>query len=152
MAGDEVQVVLVGQHDIVEELDRELGELHLGFGLGFEVLALLLADGPAHAAGQTEDGVGGLAADSRLDLLRIGAVLDHLAAHRQPHLRHHAQDVALRRVGRRAEHEIGRGQGVEMGDMGVHIVRRVERAPLSCWRPGVGSTWKTASLALHEAR
>ncbi len=47
---------------------------------------------------------------------------DHLAADLQADLGHHAQDVAHRRVGVRAQDEIRRRQRVEVGGVAVDVV------------------------------
>ena len=63
VAGDQRDVGLVGQHDVVEDLERELGELDGLQPAGLDLLALRLVDAAAHAAGQAPVGMDGPAAD-----------------------------------------------------------------------------------------
>ena len=127
VALDEVDVVLVGEHDVVEELQAELGELDHARGDLGDALALVLADRLADAAGQAAHGVDGLAAEDADDLGRLGAQLDDGPAGLEADLVDHAEDVALGGIGGRPDDEVGAGEHVEVGRVVAHVEGVVEQ-------------------------
>ena len=114
VALDEVDVVVVLEHDVVEELQAELGELDLSGRDLDHALLLLLGDRGAHAAGQAADRVDLLAADHADELGGLGAQVDDGAAGLETDLVDHAEDVARRRIGLGAHDEVGAGEDVEV--------------------------------------
>src|SRR5450756_1746328 len=127
VALDEVDVVVVGEHHVVEELQAELGELHHAGGDLHHAVALLSGDRRADAAGQATDRVDLLAADHADELGGLGAQVDHGAAGLETDLVDHAEDVARRRVGLGAHDEVRAGEDVEVGGVVGHVERVVEQ-------------------------
>jgi len=93
--GDQRQIVLVLEHDICEQLVRELAELHAGLGHCLDLRPLVLADALGEPAGNAAHRVRGLSAEHLLDLLGVGPVLDDLAADLHSDRRDHPEDVPL---------------------------------------------------------
>ncbi len=127
VALDEVDVVAVAEHDVVEQVHGELGELDLLGRDLHDAVALLGRDGLAHAARQAHDRMDLLAADHADQLGGVGAQLDDGAADLEADLVDDAQDVALGRVGLGPHDEVGAGQDVEVGRVVGHVEGVVEQ-------------------------
>ena len=127
VALDEVDVVGVGEHDVVEQLQRELGELDLRRRDLDHAVALLGGDGLADAAGQAADRVDLLAADHADELGGLRAQLDHGAGGLEADLADDAEDVARRRVALRPHDEVRAGEDVEVRRVVGHVERVVEQ-------------------------
>ena len=114
VAGDELDVLGVLQHDVVEDLQRELGELDRLAAAGLDLLALLLVDAAADSAGQAPVRMHAAAAHHLDQGVAVVPHLQDVLGHVHADLGHHAQDVSLGRRGGRADDEIGPAQGVEV--------------------------------------
>ena len=79
-----------------------------------DLLALLLVDAAADAAGQAPVGMHGAAADHLDQVVAVAAHLEHLAGDVHADLLHHAEDVALGGRGGGADDEVRPAQGVEV--------------------------------------
>jgi len=127
LVDDQVQVILVLQHNISEQLVGELAELHAGLGHGLDLGPLVLVDALGETAGDAAHRVSGLPAEHLLDLLGVGTVLDDLATDLHSDRADHAEDVPLGLRGTGTEDEVRGRQGVEVGDVAVHVVSHVEQ-------------------------
>jgi len=129
IALDHVQVLRVVQHQVVEQLQRELGEVdgrsgHLQYGQ-----PVLLAERLADPTRQTAHGVRGLPTEDLRDLLTIGTVLDDLHGDVQPCFLYHAQDVALICGRVRPHYEVRSSQEVEVQGVVVDDIAHVLELP-----------------------
>ena len=127
VAGNELDVLAVLQHDILEDLQRKLGKLHGLASPGLDFLAPLLVNASAHAAGQAPVGMHAAAAHHLDQGVAVVPHLEHVLGHVHADLGHDAQDVALGRRGGRPDDEIGTAQGVEVRRMVGGVENAVEQ-------------------------
>ena len=122
IAGDQVQVVGILEDQVVEQLERELGELRGVAAKLEDFLPLLFVDAVADAAGQAPVGMHLAAADHLDQVMAVAAHFQHLAGDVQADFLHDAQDIPLRRRGGRPDDEIRSSQRVKVRRM----IRRIE--------------------------
>ncbi len=115
VAQDQVDVCLVSQHDIVEQLQAELGKVDRPLAQFEDFISLFRSDTLRQAAGDGCAGVYLAAADHLDDGVSGLAGVDDLSADLQPNLVDHAQDVAFRHGRIRPHHKIRAGQGIKVG-------------------------------------
>ena len=127
IAQDQIQIGLVAQHDVVEQLQAELGELDPPAAHLFDLPALLFGDPFGQTARDRGAGVHLAPADDLDDRVAVLARLDHLAADLQPHLVDHAQDIALCDGRIRSHHKIRSGEGIEMGGVVGEVEAGIEQ-------------------------
>ena len=114
VAGDELHIVGVRQHHVVEDLQRELGELDGLASAGLDLGALFLVDAAADSAGQAPVGMHAPAAHHLDQGVAVVPHFQDVLGHVHADLGHDAQDVPLGRRGRGADDEVGPAQGVKM--------------------------------------
>ncbi len=124
VAEDQVDVLFVAKHDVIEEFQTELSELNRPASHFFDLLSLVFRDAFGQPAG---DGRAGMNLSSANDLHHIMselARLNDLAAGLETDLVNYAQNVALRHRCIGTHHKIGSAEGVEMSG----VIGKVERA------------------------
>ena len=126
---DKANIVLVGQYDIIEHLERELCELNAAPRHVLDALPLLLVESLADPAWDSTCGMCSLPADHLGDLLAVGPVLDYLLPHVQPDLLEDSEDVPLARRRVWAYHEVRSAQEVEVEGVVVDEVASVHELP-----------------------
>ncbi len=127
VAEDQVNVGLVAKHDVIEEFERELPELHCPLSHLQDFFALVFSDAFGQAAGDGSAWMNFASADHLDDGVTGLARRDDLAANLQPDFVNHAEDVSLRdrRVG--THDEIGTSERVEVGGMVGDVEGHVEQ-------------------------
>ncbi len=120
VADDEVQVVLVGQHHVVQDLDGQLAELYRRLGDLLDLGPLLLVEALAYAAGQAAGGMNIFATDHGHHLVSGSQSGQHLPPYLHAHLADDPHDVAFGGRSIRPHHEVGAAQGVEVGGVVGH--------------------------------
>ena len=114
VAGDQIDVSRVLQHDVVEDLQRELGELDGLAAAGFDLLALLFVDAAADSAGQAPVGMHGPAADHLDQGVPVVSHFQHFAGDVHADLRTTPRMLRCGGRGVGTDDEVRPAQGVEM--------------------------------------
>ena len=127
VAEDEVNVFLVGEHNIIEDLQAELGELDCPMPHLFDLFALFFGDALGQPAGDGRTWMHLPAADHLDHVVTILAHLDDLAADFQPNLVDHAEDIAFRnrRIG--THYKVRSAECVEVCGVVGAVERHVEK-------------------------
>ena len=126
---DEIHIAGVLQHNLVEDIQGEQGEIHSFSGHRLELRQYICRERLGYAAGQAEDRMDGFAGGQRGQLPQLAPHGDDLLAGLDTHLGDDAENVALglRRGG--ADHEIGPAQKVEVQRVVFGHERRIDQLP-----------------------
>ena len=118
---DQIHVRLICQHDILEELDGELGEVEREYGGIFHPFAVLLGKSPRYAAGEPAFRVRRLGENMPDDIPVSLSDLNDLQPYFLPHFADDAKDIPLFWIGVRTDYKIGGGQEEKMDIMVLNI-------------------------------
>ena len=136
LAGEQLAVRRVVQHDLVEELEAALGELDRPATDPLDLRALRLGDRLGHAARDGGHRVDAAAADDLDHPVARATRLDDPPADLQPDLPHHAQDAPLGDRGIRSDDEVGAPERVEVRGVVGEVEPAVEQLAEQARRPG----------------
>ena len=126
---DDVHVVLVAVDDVLEDLQRGLGELDHILGACLHGLELLLGDSLGDSTGDSDERVGGLSSQDGLDGLSLPAGLDDGSAELESDASDDTEDGPLGSGCSGSAHEVRGSQRIEVRDVAVDEVGVVERVP-----------------------
>src|SRR5208283_4038602 len=118
---DQIHVRLICQHDILEELDGELGEVEREYGGIFYPFAVLLGKSPRYAAGESAFRVRRFCENMPDDIPVSLSDLNDLQPYFLADFADDAKDIPLFWIGVRTDYKVGGGQKEKVDIMVLNI-------------------------------